>query len=152
VKTTRWVLFSALLATLAAHGAEVYRSKDANGVVSYSDRPDSDNSQAVYVATPRAGRPGNTVAPRQAAKPAADDKAAREGEQAGQRERVEQTPAEQAAMRSKNCQTARERQGKYAVSHRLFRELPNGERAYLNDAEIDEAKAKAAADVKTWCD
>lgn len=150
MNTTRWVLLSALLAACAANGAEVYRSTDASGNVRYSDRPDGDGAQSVYVATPRAGRPGNTVAPRQAAKPAADEQAAPGGEQA--RERVEPTPQERAAERAKNCQTARERQEKYAVSHRLYREQPNGERAYLNDAEIDEAKAKAAADVKTWCD
>jgi Domain of unknown function (DUF4124) len=149
VKTTRWVLLSALLTAFAAQGAEVYRSTDANGVVRYSDRPDADNSQAVYVSTPRAGRPGNTVAPREVSKPAKDEQAPKDGEQPGERQ---QTPEELAAMRAKNCQTARERADKYAVSHRLFRELPNGERAYLNDAEIDEAKAKAAADVKTWCD
>jgi hypothetical protein len=142
-------LLSALLATFAAHGAEVYRSTDANGNVRYSDRPDGDNSQSVYVATPRAGRPGNTIAPRQAAKPAAGEKAAKDGEQTGQRE---PTAQELAAVRAKNCQTARERQDKYAVAHRLFREQPNGEREYLSDAEIDEAKAKAAEDVKTWCD
>jgi hypothetical protein len=33
----------------------------------------------------------------------------------------------------------------------LFRTLPNGEREYLSDAEIDEAKAKAAADVEASC-
>jgi hypothetical protein len=141
-------LVSALLAS-CAQGAEVYRSTDANGVVRYSDRPDGDNSQSVYVATPRAGRPGNTIAPRQAAKPADDEKAAKDGTQNGQRE---PTPQELTALRAKNCQTARERQDKYAVAHRLFRELPNGEREYLRDTEIDEAKAKAAEDVKTWCD
>jgi hypothetical protein len=141
-------LVSALLAS-CAQGAEVYRSTDANGVVRYSDRPDGDNSQSVYVATPRAGRPGNAITPRQAAKPADDEKAAQDGAQNGQRE---PTAQELAAVRAKNCQTARERQGKYAVAHRLFRELPNGEREYLSDAEIDEAKAKAAEDVKTWCD
>jgi hypothetical protein len=81
-----------------------------------------------------------------------DEQSQAGGEQAGGRERVEPTPAERAAERAKNCQTARERQEKDAISHRLYRELPNGERAYLNDAEIDEAKAKAAEDVKTWCD
>lgn len=152
MKTTRCVLLSALVMA-SAHGAEVYRSTDANGVVRYSDRPEGDNSQSVYVATPRAGKPGNTVAPRQAAKPAAEKEAAGDGEQAAdRRERVEPTPEERAAERAKNCQTARERQEKYSISHRLFRSLPNGEREYLSDSEMDEAKAKAAADVKIWCD
>lgn len=148
MKTTRWALLAVLLATFA-QAAEVYRSTDANGVVRYSDRPEGESSQSVYVATPRPGRPGNTVAPREAAKPAAEKQAAADGER---REPIEPTPAERAAERAKNCQTARERQEKYAISHRLYREQPNGERQYLSDGEMDDAKAKAAADVKTWCD
>jgi hypothetical protein len=146
-------LLSVLLATFAAHGAEVYRSTDANGVVRYSDRPEGEDAKSIYVATPRPGRPGNTVVPKAAAKPAANQPGASDGQQAADgRERVEPTAAERAAERAKNCQTARERENKYAISHRLYRALPNGEREYLSDAEMDEAKAKAAEDVKTWCD
>lgn len=154
VRTTRWALVLALVGTVA-HGAEVYRSTDANGVVSYSDRPEGSNALPVTVVAPRPGRPGNPIAPHPAQNEAgAQQAAAKPGDPAASpgQERVEPTAAEKAAERAKNCQTARERQQKYAVSHRLYRTLPNGEREYLNDGEIDEAKARAAADVETWCD
>ncbi len=146
-----------VLLTLAAtttFGAEVYRSTDAKGNVIYSDRPENSTSQAVTVLTarPSSSAPRTVATPPRpaaggadAAKPATDDAAT------PQKEKREPTPAEKAEDRAKNCKIARERQQTYTTSHRLYRTGPNGERQYLNDAEIDEARAKAAADVETWC-
>ena len=50
-------------------------------------------------------------------------------------------------QRQKNCETARERQERYSLSRRLFRTNADGEREYLDDAAVAEARAKAAADV-----
>lgn len=147
MKTTRWALLLVFLGT-AASGAEVYRSTDANGVPTFTDRP-SGNSEPIYVATPRPGRPGNTVAPRSAAPPA---NAVPQAAPAEEQPPAEQVAAERAAARVKNCGIARERADKFAVSHRLYREVANGEREYLSAQEMDEAKARAAADVATWCD
>jgi hypothetical protein len=146
----RTALLLTLVAT-AALGAEVYRSTDANGTVSYSDRPQNDRAQAVFVATPRAGTPA--TAPIQRPKPAAGSSSAQTETQPGSNAAAKKqpTPAEQAAEKEKNCATARERQQKYAESHRLYRTSPSGEREYLSANEIDEAKAKAAAEVDTWC-
>jgi hypothetical protein len=135
-----------------ANGAEVYRSTDANGVPTYSDRPNA-NSVPIYVATQQPGRSGNTVAPRPAAPPANANAAPATQQAAAAREPgAQQTPAERAAERAKNCTIARERVEKYAVAHRLYRDAGNGQREYLTDGEIDEARARAAADVSTWCD
>ena len=147
VRTVAYALL-ALVAT-AAFGAEVYRSTDAKGNVIYSDRPENSTSRPVVVLTPHPSSSPHIVtappAPAEAAKPGT--------EQAGapKREKREPTPAEKAEDRAKNCKIARERQQSYSVAHRLYRAGPNGERQYLSDAEIDEARAKAAADVETWC-
>jgi hypothetical protein len=135
-----------------AHGAEVYKSTDANGVPTFSDRPNA-NSQTVYVATPRAGRPGNTIMPRPAA-PQGNTTPAQAGTRAAATsggDAPQQTAAERTAERAKNCGLARERVEKYSISHRLYRDKGDGEREYLTDGEMDEAKARAAADVATWC-
>ena len=58
-------------------------------------------------------------------------------------------PRELREQREKNCETARERSDRYTLSRRLFRTNAAGEREYLDDAAIDEARAKAAADVAT---
>jgi hypothetical protein len=153
VKTVRWPLLLALLAT-AAYGGQVYRSTDANGNVVFSDRP-TDKSEPVNVAVTPAGRPGNPItspdAKAAAGKAQSDNAQANAaGGQKKDKEKV-QTPAEKEAERAKNCAAARERQTRYDQSHRLYKPGANGEREYLNSAEIDEARAKAAADVATWC-
>ena len=152
MKTVRWPLLLAILAT-AAHGGQVYRSTDANGNVVFSDRP-SENSEPVNVTVPAAGRPGNPItspdARAAAGKAQPGPQANVAADQKKDKEKV-QTPAEKEAERAKNCATARQLQTRYDQSHRLYKAGANGEREYLNSAEIDEARAKAAADVATWC-
>ena len=128
--------------------ADVYRSIDANGNVVYSDRPDGLQSERVFVAVQRpASQPAARPAP--APTPAANA--------AGSRETVTETPPERrrveptAAERAENCTQARERVTRYTQSMRLYRTTADGEREYLNDAEIDAARARAAGEVETWC-
>jgi uncharacterized protein DUF4124 len=149
VKTIRWPLLLALLAT-AAYGGQVYKSTDANGNVVFSDRP-SDKSEPVNVAVPSVGRPGNPITAPAAKAVAGNPQAGAQANAAGQKKEKVQTPAEKDAERAKNCASARDRKTRYEESHRLYKPGPNGDRVYLNDAEIDEARAKAAADVATWC-
>ena len=52
---------------------------------------------------------------------------------------------------AENCEIARERMDRYTVSRRLFRTNADGEREYLDDSAVAEARAKAAADVQDWC-
>jgi hypothetical protein len=138
-------LLLALLGT-AAHGADVYRTTAPDGTVSYSDRPQGADSEFVFSATPR----GPRTAP-----------AAQTGQTAGaappEAPAVPTLPdgpsaAELRAQRQKNCEIARERNDRYTVSRRLFRTNAAGEREYLDDAAVAEARAKAAADVQDWCD
>jgi hypothetical protein len=143
-----------ILAATAASGADIYVSTDANGVVTYSDRPDSLDAQPVLVATSRPGRaapaPRVAAAPRPAG-PAAAGTTANPGDpNAG----VQGEPdAKQVAdQRAKNCEVARSRQANYTNARRLFKTLENGEREYLSDSDIDKARAQATADVKAWCD
>jgi len=154
VQTARCLLLLALLAA-AAQGAEVYRSKGKDGSVIYSDRPENDNSE--YVTTvqgshaagpqaaaartsrpgaPGAGRPADS-APEAAAPPASLPPGP--------------TAAELREKRQKNCDVAKEREQRYEVSRRLFKTNEKGEREYLDDKAVAEAKAKAAQDVKDWC-
>jgi hypothetical protein len=137
--------------TTAAYGGTVYRSTDANGNVVFSDRP-TETSEPVSVSVPTVGRPGNPITTPDAKAAAGKAQPGAQANAAGdQKKDKEKTPAEKDAERAKNCATARERQTRYDQSHRLYKAGANGERDYLNAAEIDEARAKAAADVATWC-
>jgi hypothetical protein len=59
--------------------------------------------------------------------------------------------AELREQRQKNCDTAREVLERYTLSRRLFRTNAVGDREYLDDAAVAEARTKAAADVQDWC-
>jgi hypothetical protein len=137
-----------LLATVAIplFAAEVYRSHDADGTVVYSDRPASGDAERIFVSTPRV-----SSSPRPAPTGAAATAEGSQPEVAGGQIRVERTAEEIAAEKERNCTAAQQRADKYKTSLRLFRTLPNGEREYLSDAELDEARAKADADVANWC-
>lgn len=139
------LLLLALLGT-AAHGADVYRSTAPDGSVSFSDRPQGADAQFVTVTrgtnrapAPEANAPAPAVA--EAAAPEAPAPLPEEGP----------TAAQLRQERQKNCEIARERQERYTLSRRLFRTNAAGEREYLDDAAIAEARAKAAADVQDWC-
>lgn len=136
-----------LLATLALPlcAAEVYRSHDADGTVVYSDRP-AEGSERVFVATSRL-----SSTPRQPVTSGGATAGSAQPEVLSGQIRAERTPEEIAAEKERNCTAARERADRYKVSQRLYRTLPNGEREYLSDAELDEARAKADADVANWC-
>lgn len=140
-----------LLAT-APMAAEVYRTVESDGTVSYSDRPEGADAKLVHVVTheppaPPPATQANSGAKTPSTAPSADSA---DG-QSKQNAAPEPTAAEKAEQRQKNCKIARERVERYSTAHRLYRTTPDGEREYLNDAEIDEARARAAADVETWC-
>jgi hypothetical protein len=140
-------LLLALLGT-AAYAADIYRSTAPDGTVSYSDRPQGTDSQFVSSATPRAARtPAGAPAPRAASAASAAPP------EAPATPALPEGPSslELIEQRRKNCEIARERLDRYTLSRRLFRTNDAGEREYLDDAAVAEARAKAAADVEDWC-
>jgi hypothetical protein len=142
-------LSTALLALLGttAYAADVYKSTAPDGTVIYSDRPEGADSEFVYSATVRVPRTqqgaGSAAARPASSPPQAPDIPTRS---AGP------SSAQLKAERQKNCEIARETQERYTLSRRLFRTNAVGEREYLDDAAVAEARAKAAADVRDWCD
>ncbi len=132
------------LAAPSLWAADVYRSVAADGTVIYSDRPSGPDAEPVFVAAVQGSTsPSPALEPeRAAAEPPATI------ESAADARRFERELAEQ---RERNCAIAQLRAQNYTAAHRLYRELPNGEREYLDDAQIGEARAQAAADVEAWC-
>jgi hypothetical protein len=155
VRMAQCTLLLALLGT-AAYGADVYRTRAADGTITYSDRPEGDNSEFVVVTTPRTG---TAAAPQQRAQPGqraaanTENPAAEPPQAAASPPPLEAGPsaAELRAQRQKNCDTARERLERFTLSRRLYRNNAAGEREYLSDEATAEARSKAQADVQDWC-
>ena len=142
-----WVgLLTGLVAT-PLWSNDVYRSVDAQGNVSYSDRPEGENVEKVVMSLPRGSAPPGA---RLAASPVPAPVPAPEAPAPAASAPGEPAP-DDAEQRARNCEIATERMERYSVSQRLYRTLPDGEREYLNDAETDDARARAAAEVEQWC-
>jgi hypothetical protein len=145
-----------LLASLAtaAYAADIYKSTAPDGTVMYTDRPVGANPQfvtSVAARAPRAASAPATGGPNVAA-PAPADAAAPPEAPASPTLPEGPTAAALREQRQKNCEIARERYERYQLSRRLYRTNAAGEREYLDDAAVAEARAKAAADVQDWCD
>ena len=129
--------------------ADIYKWVDADGNVHYEDRPLSDGAERVAIASRATDR---ITASEQASATAEEWAETR----AAQREAREKQPSAaelraEAEEKQRQCAGSREQLQKMLTSHRLFREDENGERVYLDDSQIDEARADAQAKVEELC-
>ena len=139
----------ALLGLSLPAAAEIYQWVDANGHVQYSDRP---REGATLVPIASSPTDPARVRERELRRWEADAVVERQEEQTRE-ERSERAAAERdrEAQRKENCSKARRRFAQYSQAHRIYQDLPNGERRYLTDAETTEAREGAAAAVEEWC-
>lgn len=135
-----------LVIPVGAVAADVYRSVDANGVVTYSDLPTTQSERVTIVAS----RAGSTTTPRSEAAGRTQNETAGDSPLVAEIPR-EPTADELAADRERNCGYARQKLETFSQSHRLFRNGPDGERIYLSDDELTAARVKAESDVAEWC-
>jgi hypothetical protein len=148
---------AALLVAAGAYSppaaANVYEWKDAQNQVHYTDRPPPPGATLVSIRPsysalkrPTGESSGNSESPRPAAPRAAEPGA--DSRPQSIRTQVQQDVANK---RAEQCQQAQERYKKYIESRRLFREGANGERVYLSDQELEEARVNAKREVDATC-
>jgi Skp family chaperone for outer membrane proteins len=155
--------------SLGSANAQVHKCVDVQGRIIYSQDPCPANTKSGTV-TRRVDRPAST--PGAAAAPGAADKAAkgdgakksgpktaadleqdfrkRQQDQAKEAKESADKSAE-AQRKQDNCRAARERLANYEIGGRMTRVNPQGERYYLEDAQIEREKAQARADVAQAC-
>ena len=133
--------------------AQVYKCVDASGKTVYLQSPcPPGQSSKIIRATPPATAP---AAP--AAKPG--DKPPLTPEQAFQKRQKDRQEAEkkagdeQAEARRKQeaCQQAREQLSRFGSGMRIAGVNAQGERYYLDDAQVAQEKARAQAAANHWC-
>lgn len=139
------------LAALAAGNAvaDVYMYKDEKGNTQYTDKPPLLPAERLNVQSQRT----DTVAAQersqavvQRTNPSAPPPAA--GNSPADKRAAAESSAKDKADR---CIKARERYDKYMNSPRLFEEGKDGERRYLTDAELDNARNQAKASMDAMC-
>jgi hypothetical protein len=141
----------ALTLTLASvASADVYRYVDSKGNVQYTDKPALLPAQKIAVQS----RPTDAteVAAGSEVEQARTAAAAAARQQAAARQ-SDQNKAGRitATAKAEQCVKARERNDAYSTSKRLYETLADGERRYLTDVELDEARASAEKAVAEMC-
>lgn len=143
----------ALLLTLAAGGSvsasEIYKWTDEDGNVHYGDRPTGAESEQRVPIRSKPTDPAKVQAQVQArlgAQQARAEEAARKP--AGP------TPEELAAEareRSSKCETYKQRLTSFVQSRHLYRLDENGERVYLTEDEMQQAREEVQDQVEEYC-
>jgi len=165
----RLLLLSLVMLPLCAN-AEIYKWKDKDGVVRYSDVPPPSNIKNEPMLGKKIPKPtgqaplapveGNATAELNKAKSAGKESAPVSKEEAAvkrakdaeaQKKAGEAKLAEQ-KVRQENCKTARENLATYNNGGRIMTTDSKGERHYLGDDEIAKGKADAQRDVEQFCD
>jgi type IV secretory pathway VirB10-like protein len=161
------LLVVAFLAASSAQ-AQVHKCVDAAGKIIYTQDPCPANTKSGTMsrnvlsapAAPSAAPPADSPVDKAAAAPkstapktAAEQEQAfrqRQQEQAKASKQAEQKSAE-AQAKEQNCRSARERLAQYDIGGRLSRITPEGERYYMDDAQIEQEKSRARAGIAQAC-
>lgn len=137
----------------AADDVTVYRWVDDDGVPHYTDRP-QDTAGPVERTAIRSRRtdPAELQARVEARADLEEARNTRREQAADAAAESEDRRRETEAQREANCEQARQQLETYETARRLYRPLPGGEREYLDDDEMDAARANARQAVREWCD
>ena len=139
---------AAVLGTTPVLAGDIYRYTDAEGNVHYVDRPTGASDEERLAISSRPTNPQQVQARVATRYGNSDDDAADAGEKPA-------TRAERAAaakVRADQCQKYRDQLETYVTSRRLYREAENGEREYLDDKEVQEARTKTEELIVEYCD
>lgn len=141
---------AALLISGFACAGEIYKWTDADGNVHYGDRPTGE-SQVERVAI--ASRNTNSAAVSDRVQAHDELQTSRQEARAKRAEDAQAAAKEQAEeeKRQEQCQMYRSRLEKFLQSPRLYREDEAGERVYLDDEQILEARAKVQNKIQETC-
>lgn len=136
------------MALLSTAHADVYKFVDAQGHVQYTDKPQTLPAQRLNIQSQKT----DTVAVQERTEAERKAQAQNSGkpktaaDQPGNQE--EEPAANDAAGR---CEKTRQRYETYMNSQRLYEALPNGERRYLSDAELDAQRSSAKVMMDEAC-
>ena len=159
-----------VVAFLAASSvqAQVHKCVDAAGKIIYTQDPCPANTKSGTMsrnvlsspaASPAASPADSPADKAAAAAKSTAPKTAAEQEQAFRQRQQEQAKASKQAQQKSaeaqakelNCRNARERLAQYDIGGRLSRITAQGERYYMDDAQIEQEKSRARADMARAC-
>ncbi len=149
----RKILLLALASATLASGAtagEIYKYVDDEGNVRYGDRPTGASGEermaVVYSGTSSSSLDAQAKR-RDAYMQEREERRAEKQEQA----EADAQAALEREERAARCEESRSRLESYLQSNRMYRETADGEREYLDEEQMLEARQKAEDSVKEYC-
>ncbi|MDP2071772.1 DUF4124 domain-containing protein [Methylotenera sp.] len=156
--------------------AEIYKWKDKNGVVRYSDVPPPSNVKLEDMHGKKSPKPtglapltavegDGTVEMNKAKASAAkskadadktplskDEAAAKRAKDAEQQKKADEAKQAELKIKQENCTVAKQNLATFTNGGRIAKTNEKGEKQYLGDADISQGKADAQRDVEKYCD
>ena len=144
-----FALMLVLVGASAPAVGEIYKWTDEDGNVHFGDKPVGEDPQRVAIQS----RPTNParVESRVQARASAAAKAAEEEAAATPAGPTEEQMQARLAERQEKCDSYRERLQRFVTSRRIYREDENGERVYMSEEEMLEAREKVENQVQDYC-
>lgn len=147
------VILASILAMPIAANAQIYKWKDKDGVMRYSDMPPPSNVEyeslggkkftpSQPTSTPAATKPATEATSNVEAKPQETP------EQMKERKRIEEADAK---AKQQNCTTARANLRAFEQGGRISQVNEAGEREYLDDAALAKNAEQARKDIAEFC-
>ncbi len=130
--------------------ADVYKFKDDQGNVLYTDKPSTLPAERINIQSQKTDVVAAQARAQDELKRLQDaDKASRQAAD----QNKDQTQAAQlsATQKAEQCTKARQRYDSYVNSQRLYEQQPDGQRRYLSDDELTAARASAKASMDVMC-
>ncbi|MES2500591.1 MAG: DUF4124 domain-containing protein [Pseudomonadota bacterium] len=173
MKLNHWIMACAVCIALPTLSyAEIYKWKDKNGQIRYSDTPPPSNIKLIDVngkkilkstgQQPLSNNPNVPPAPvPEAAAPnvnetapveSPEDTAAQIRQQNAETEkRNKQEKEAQAKLKAENCKVAKANFESYSQGGRIYKMNEKGEREYMGDTELKQGADKARAEMAQYC-
>jgi hypothetical protein len=149
-KTLLLLATAALGCSSAVLSGEIYKWTDENGNVHYEDRPLGEQVQRVDVIS--SNTDNAAVQASIEARRARETERAEARTQRGEQEQAAAEATAEAEQRGAKCQESRARMESYLQARRLYNENAAGEREYLDDDGVMQAREKAQAQIQKYCD
>ena len=165
-----WMLCALLLALPSLGNAEIYKWRDKNGSIRYSDTPPPSNIKQEAIGGKRALKPAAQapVAPvaneqpapadKEAAKDSppvpgsADEEAAAKRQSNAEAEKNNKLEKEkQEVAKAENCKAAKSNLASYEQGGRVYKMNEKGERVYLDDNDFKAGREKATQEINENC-
>jgi hypothetical protein len=155
------VLALSLLAAAGAH-AQVYKCVDAAGRTVYTQDPCPAKTKTEPVsrnldpaapppAPATSAGPAGAAAKGDAPKLTPDEAFRKRQEERAKAQKDEEQKLAQAKQKEQDCRNARDRATQYEIGGRISKIDDQGQRVYLDDAELERQRTQARADVAKAC-